>query len=138
MLLLPKIDALTAPYWEGTAQGELRLQHCLACGACWHPPLPRCPICHTEAVEWRPAKGDGVLYSYTDVHHSVHTATANWVPYRICLVDLDEGPRVVSGMDYEERQPKIGSRVRVLFKRMSPEIVLPYFTPIFLPASPTV
>jgi uncharacterized protein len=127
MQILPAVDSLNAPYWEGTAKGELRLQHCQDCGRCWHPPLPRCPHCHSRRVEWRAARGTGTLYSFTDVHHAVHVATAAWVPYRICLVELDEGPRIVSNMDYGTAEPRIGCRVQAVYRRISDEIVLPHF-----------
>lgn len=128
MVILPAIEPLTAPYWEGTAKGEIRLQHCLDCGHCWHPPLPRCPACHARRVEWRAARGTGRLYSWTDVHHAVHAATASWVPYRIVLVELDEGPRIVAGMAYAPEPPIIGQPVRALFREAAEGIVLPYFT----------
>ena len=127
MLILPAIDSLSAPYWEGTAKGELRLQYCQDCGHCWHPPLPRCPHCHSKHVEWRAAIGTGTLHSWTDVHHAVHAATAEWVPYRVVLVDLDEGPRVASGMNFTTEPPRIGMRVRAYFKEIGEGTVLPYF-----------
>jgi uncharacterized OB-fold protein len=129
MQILPKVDSLSAPYWEGTAVGELRLQHCLDCGVCWHPALPLCPACHSKAVEWRAATGRGVLYSFTDVHHAVHVAMADRIPYRVCLVDLAEGPRIVAGMDLTEAPPRIGQALRVIFRKVGDEVVLPYFQP---------
>jgi uncharacterized OB-fold protein len=127
MQILPKIDSLTAPYWEGTAMGELRLQHCLDCAACWHPPLPRCPTCHSASVEWRPASGRGILHSYTDVHHAVHAAMADRIPYRVCLVDLEEGPRIVAGMDMTATAPRIGQALSVVFRKVGDGIALAYF-----------
>lgn len=49
------------------------------------------------------------------------------MPYRVCLVELDEGPRVVSNLPYEGRKPLIGSRVSVTFRRLTDEVVLPQF-----------
>lgn len=127
MHILPVIDELNAPYWAGTAAGELRLQRCRHCRFCWHPPLPGCPNCSSQDVEWSAAAGTGTLYSFTDVHHPVHAGLADWVPYRICLVDLDEGLRIISGMTYTSEEPAIGAKVSVFFKRINDEVTLPFF-----------
>jgi uncharacterized protein len=129
MPIIPEEDALTAPYWEGARLHELRLQHCLGCGACWHPPMPICPVCHSAAHEWRPSSGRGTVYSCVDVHHSVHPATDGWIPYRICLIDLDEGPRIISNVrhDIEASGLEPGARVVVAFEEVAPGKVLPQF-----------
>ena len=47
-LLLPDIeDPDGAPFWEGAALGELRVQACGACGAWRMPPRPMCPKCRS-------------------------------------------------------------------------------------------
>ena len=131
MPIIPQEDTLTAPYWEGARRGELLLQHCLRCAACWHPPMPRCPSCHADAYEWRPSAGRGTVYSCTDVHHSVHAATNDWIPYRICLVDLDEGPRIISNTRQAGDASGLipGARVTAIFEEISPGVVLPQFVP---------
>src|SRR5690349_11385383 len=98
MLIVPKEDSLTQPYWEGTRQRKLLVQHCRDCGNIWHPPTPICPQCQAKNYEWRPVSGRGVVYSYTVVHHPAHTAVADKVPYLVALVTLEEGPRVVSNI----------------------------------------
>lgn len=130
MRILPQPDALTEPYWEGARRGELRLQHCLACAAAWHPPLPRCPACHATAIEWRACSGRGALYSFTVAHHPVHPAVLDAVPYLVALVDLDEGPRVVSGLPGVPFEAvRIGMRLRVRFDDIGEGLRLPQFVP---------
>ena len=46
-------------------------------------------------MSWVASSGQGTLYSYTRVEHSVHPAVADAVPYLVALVELDEGPRFV-------------------------------------------
>lgn len=125
----PVVDALSAPYWQAAREGKLALQHCTVCAAAWHPPAPRCASCHSDLVEWRPASGAGVIYSYTDVQHAVHTAVAGWVPYRILLVDLEEGPRIVAGaLGACATEPDIlGRRVTVVFREVPPDLTLAMF-----------
>jgi len=130
MLIVPGPDPLTQPYWDGVAQGELRLQHCAACAHVWHPPLPMCPKCHSQDVAWRPVSGGGTLYSYTIAHHVVHPAMAGRVPYLIALVTLDEGPRVVSGLPgCAFDAVRVGMRLRLGFETIAPGVVLPQFYP---------
>ena len=43
-------------------------------------------------------KGTGRLYTWTVVHRAMHPAFMGDVPYAVVVVELDEGPRIVSGM----------------------------------------
>lgn len=130
MRILPQPDVLTEPYWEGARLGQLRLQHCVACAAVWHPPLPCCPACHGTAIEWRASSGRGTLYSFTVAHHPVHPAVVDEVPYLVALVDLDEGPRVISGLPGVPFDAvRIGMRLRVRFDDIGEGLRLPQFVP---------
>jgi uncharacterized OB-fold protein len=60
------MDALTEPFWEATAMGELRLPRCGRCGRFRWPPGPFCPRCNSQEVDWMPA-GAANIYSYTIV-----------------------------------------------------------------------
>jgi len=128
MLIVPKADALTEPYWQGAKDGKLLLQNCRSCGHIWHPPTPICPSCQAKNYEWRPASGRGTVHSFTIVHHAAHIAMAKRVPYLVALVTLEEGPRVVSGiMNRAEEAVQIGMSVTLTFEEISPGIVLPQF-----------
>lgn len=130
MLIVPKPDALSQPYWDGVRQGELRIQKCAQCGQAWHPPLYLCPHCHSAKVDWVAASGRGVLYSYTVVHHAAHVAVADRVPYLVALVTLAEGPRVVSNLlNCERSQVRIGMPLRLAFQEIAAGIWLPQFEP---------
>ncbi len=120
-----------APYWEGLDGGTLLLQRCDTCGTVRHPPRPRCGQCASAAFTWRPATGLGTVYSFTIVRHAPNAALAGAVPYVVALIQLDEGPRLVSnvvGVDPE--LVAIGQRVQVEFDRLGPEAVLPRFSPV--------
>ncbi|WP_326535699.1 Zn-ribbon domain-containing OB-fold protein [Pseudorhodoferax sp.] len=130
MLIVPQADALTQPYWDGVAQRELRIQHCQVCGHCWHPPLYRCPQCHSEAVQWRATSGRGTLYSHCTVHHAAHVAVADKVPYLVALVTLQEGPRVVSNLLHcPAHRLRIGMPLRLAFQQIADGVWLPQFEP---------
>jgi uncharacterized OB-fold protein len=93
--IVPAETELTAPYWSAAREGVIALQRCVQCGHRWHPPAPVCPRCRSTSYEWIRSRGRGTLYSYTTVMHAAHPAIASAVPYRVALVDLEEGPRVI-------------------------------------------
>ncbi|TXL71361.1 Zn-ribbon domain-containing OB-fold protein [Vineibacter terrae] len=128
MLIVPKADALTEPYWQGVKDGKLLLQNCRSCGLAWHPPTPICPACQAKNYEWRPASGRGTVYSFTVVHHAAHVAVARKVPYLVALVTLEEGPRVVSNiLSCPAERVQVGMPVTLTFQEISPGVVLPQF-----------
>jgi uncharacterized OB-fold protein len=130
MKLLPGITPLTQPYWDGARRNQLLIQRCSACGHVWHPPLPRCPSCHSVAVEWMPVSGRGRLYTYTVVYHATHAAMADKVPYISALVELEEGPRVLTNLrNCAEADVSVGMPVSVLFEELTDDVTLPQFEP---------
>jgi hypothetical protein len=130
MLIVPKPDALTQPYWDGVQQRELRIQKCRSCGQVWHPPLHRCPHCHSQAVDWVATSGRAVLYSYTVVHHAAHVAVSDRVPYLVALATLAEGPRVVCNLlNCERSEVRIGMPLALTFQEIAQGVWLPQFEP---------
>jgi uncharacterized OB-fold protein len=126
--IVPEVSELTRPYWEGAARGALMLQRCRACGRFRHPPTVVCADCGAFEVDWVPASGRGVIYSYTTVIHPVHGAVQDKVPYSVVLVDLEEGVRVVSTVvDATDDDLSIGLSVTALFEKLTPTIGLPKF-----------
>ena len=85
----------TAHFWEGTRAGELRLQRCDDCDHVYFPPRPFCPDCSSRAVSVFAASGRGALASYVISERS-HPAFEG--PYAIALVELEEGPRMMSNI----------------------------------------
>jgi uncharacterized OB-fold protein len=119
-----------APYWRALAQGVLLIQRCSDCGTVRHPPRPRCGNCASPAHSWESASGWGTVYSFTIVHHPANPELADSVPYVVALIELDEGPRLVSnvvGVDPE--RVTIDQRVKVHFEPVGDGMVLPLFTP---------
>ena len=64
----------TAPYWEGAAAGELRIQQCTSCSEYYFYPRPFCPKCGSGDVEWRVTSGRASLVSYVINHRPVPPA----------------------------------------------------------------
>lgn len=119
----------TQPFWQGTRSGELRLQRCDACAHVYFPPRPFCPKCAGRAVSWFKASGRGSLYSYIIHHRPVPGFTP---PYSIAVVELDEGPRMMTNIIDCPQTPEalqLDMRVEVAFKQLNDEIFLPQFRP---------
>jgi len=50
------------------------------------------------------------------------------VPYQVCLVQLEEGPIIVSNLvSTADRDVAVGKPVRVIFDRVTEQVTLPKF-----------
>ena len=94
----PERTELTAPYWEALEAGELVFQRCSECGNAWLPARTECPRCLAPAWSWEKASGDGRLVSWVVYHRSYHPAFADRLPYNVAIVELEEGPRLISNI----------------------------------------
>ena len=133
---LPFIDELTAPFWEGTLAGELRMQACAACGRMRFPPRPMCPWCRSLEWTWPVVSGLGTVWSFVVPHPPLLPAFQPVAPYNVVVVALDEDPmlRLVGNLvaspdgPINEIDPAtigIGERVRVVFQRVADDVALP-------------
>jgi uncharacterized OB-fold protein len=108
----------TESFWAGTLAGELRIQQCNSCGKHYFYPRPFCRYCQSADVVWRAASGTGRLVSYVINYRPVPPADPGQ-PQVIALVELDEGPRLMTnivGVSPEPGNLPLDSRVRVDFE----------------------
>jgi uncharacterized protein len=139
MAIIPAVTDLTRPYWAAARDGRLVIQRCQDCASSWHPPLPACPHCHGTEIGWREVSGRGTVYTYTVVRHATHAALADHLPYVIAIVELAEGPRIVTGITAcDPGDVRGGMAVGVRFESVTDEVALPYFEPSQHPLSRTV
>jgi len=110
--LFPEITELNAPFWQGLTQGEVRLQKCGKCGAHQYPAETFCYECGAQAMSWVAVAGEGTLYSFAVVHQLYHKAFKPFLPYTVAIVQLDEGPHMLSAMLGLKRPGMIGERVK--------------------------
>ena len=128
---VPKPTPETAEFWAGARRGELRIQRCRACGNAYFYPRPICPRCNSTDVEWFTASGRGRLYSYV-INHRAPPNFRDYAPYVIAVVELDEGPRMMTNIVGVEPKPEnlpIDLPVEVTFERLNDEISVPLFQP---------
>lgn len=109
----PVVTELSAPYWSGLAEGELRFQRCGRCENAWLPAREQCPRCLSGQWRWTPSAGYGRIISWVVYRQSMHPAFADQVPYNVAIVELDEGPRLITNIDADERELAIERRVRL-------------------------
>jgi len=127
---IPSPDLETQPFWDGCRDGALMLQHCGPCGEAYFPPSPYCPRCLSDDVEWKAASGRGRLHTYLIAHRPAPGFEAD-VPYAIAIVELDEGPRVMTNLvDCEPDEVHIGMPVEVTFRDQTDEFALAMFRPV--------
>lgn len=99
------MSALSAPFFDGLEQGEVRYQVCLDCGTVQTLPRYACRRCRGPRLEWRKSAGRGV-------HRAPSRELSPLVPYTLALVDLDEGARLLG---HAAPGVGIGDRVEVTF-----------------------
>ena len=125
---LPRIDPLNRPFWDHAKRGELAMQVCDKCGDMHHPPSPNCPVCLSTDQHWQVVSGRGELLSWVEFHHLYWEGFREDLPYRVCLVGLEEGPMLISSLvGTEGGDPPIGSSVKVIFDPVTDDVTLPRF-----------
>ena len=122
-------DTATAPYWEAAARHELALPCCDDCGLVFFPPRQSCPGCWSGELSWQPMSGEGTVWTFTEVHVPFYDDTwADDVPYVVAVIELDEGPRLLSNIvDPDMDRLATGGRVEATFEDRSDGVTLPVF-----------
>jgi hypothetical protein len=126
---LPSPTPETANFWAGTASEKLILQRCQRCDQVNFPPRPFCAACNSRDVKEFEACGRGKLHSYTI---SYRAAPGFEAPYAIAVVELHEGPKMMTNIVNCPQTPValvLDMPLRVTFRRMSDTISLPLFEP---------
>jgi uncharacterized OB-fold protein len=93
---LPAPDADSAAFWRGLRDGMLLLQHCADCGHVQYYQQAMCRQCGRENLVHRAASGRGKVHSFSVVHRAPGPAFKADLPYAVLLIDLEEGPRMIS------------------------------------------
>jgi len=126
--LLPRIDEMSRPYWEGAKRHELLLQKCQECGHYRYPPGETCPSCLSDRLEWVKVSGRGSVYTWTVFHQAYHPAYKDDIPYAVVVVELEEGPRMITNLvNCRIEDIKMGMPVEVAFDDVTEEVSLPKF-----------
>ena len=128
---LPEPTPESAPYWEGAKAHELRIQFCTECQKHFFYPRIFCPTCLSDAVEWRTVSGKGTLLTYV-LSARPAPGFEQELPYAIAVVQLDEGPHLMSnivGIELTPQNLPAGMPLEVVFEDVNEKITLPKFQP---------
>lgn len=125
----PVPDPDSEPYWAAAHEGRLVVQRCESCGAHQLYPRDKCIACR-GTVEWVQAAGTGTVYSFTVIRQNYSRAFRHMIPYVVALVDLDEGPRLMTNIvGCDPESVGIGTRVQAIFEQVSDQAGIALFTP---------
>jgi uncharacterized OB-fold protein len=108
------------------------LPKCQACGHVFWYPRVACPRCHTRGIGWIQASGRGTLHAFEVGYQSFNKAFKVAPPYVLAMIELAEGPRMLSNLINVEADPrtlKCDMPVEVVFSKLTDEVTLPLFQP---------
>ena len=128
---IPKPTPETKPFWDAAKQHKLRIQRCGDCAQHYFYPRPLCPHCLSRNVSWVDVSGRGKLHTFVINQRAARGFPATG-PYVIGIVELDEGPKMMSNIVGVEPDPKAlrcDMPVEVVFEDLTDEITLPKFKP---------
>jgi uncharacterized OB-fold protein len=128
---LPGINEDSAPYWDGTQLGELRVQCCGDCGHLRFPPAILCPKCLSEKADWRHLSGRGTVYTFIIVHRPQHPAFLDDAPYNVAIIELEEGIRMHANIvECSDEDLRVGMAVEAVFEKINDDVTYARFRPV--------
>lgn len=103
-----KDTGVFAQHQAALAEGRFLIQKCGDCGQHIYFPREICSHCGSDAVSFVSPSGQGTVYAVTTVRRK----PADGGDYNVSLIDMDEGPRLMSRVDQLKLDEiKIGQRV---------------------------
>jgi uncharacterized OB-fold protein len=98
-----------AQHRQALRDGRFEIQHCAACTRHVYYPRSLCPHCGHAPLQWVAAQGTGTVHAATTVRRQA----AAGGDLSVCLVELDEGVRLMSQVQgLPADQVAVGLRVR--------------------------
>jgi len=128
---IPTITRDMQPFFDAAKRHELVVQRCMQCGTHRFPAREICSSCLSRDVQWVRVAGTGHIFSYNVMHQVYHPGFAAEVPYAVAIVQLSEGPRMLSNLvDCPIDRIAVDMPVEVVFERVSETVTLPKFRPV--------
>lgn len=119
-----------APFWQGTALGELRVPECTNCANRVWPPRMACPRCAGLEFGWPAIGNRGRLYSWTTIGRAMLPGFEPEVPYTVVIVEAQADPRIrfVGWLEPGLAVPDIGDPLQASFVPIR-DVTLVYWRP---------
>lgn len=126
----PELTDVNRGFWEAAAEGVLSVQRCDDCQVLRYPPALRCQNCLSANWAWIPLSGRGEVLSYIVIHQKYNAAWADRVPYNVAIIQLEEGPRMISNVvPLSGTDVRVGMPVLVMFEDED-GVAVPRFAPV--------
>jgi uncharacterized OB-fold protein len=91
---------------------------CRACGKPIFPPRDVCPHCTEAGQDQRAFSGKGEVYSFSTVYDAP-AGYAEYAPYTVALVKLEEGPLVTAQLtDVDREEVQVGLPVEMVTRKI--------------------
>lgn len=122
----------TKPFWDGLREQKLMLPKCGDCGRVFFYPRIVCPHCQSRNVGWIQGSGRGKLYSFEIAYQTISRVFKVKPPYVLAMVELEEGPRMLSnliGIEPDPKKIKCDMPVEIVYQKLTDEVTLPLFKP---------
>ena len=125
---LPAIDVESSSFWQAAREHRLEIMRCRGCGKHFFYPRELCPFCHADAPERVTASGRGTIYTFTTARRPAGPAFKADVPYVVALVELEEGPRMMTNIVTKDvASVRIGQKVQAVYEAVTDEVTLVKF-----------
>ena len=119
------------PYWDGMKEGKLMLPKCQDCGKV-HLSARVLPALPFQKPDLGQGSGKGKLYSFEILYRPFNRAVKVPPPYVLAMVELEEGPRMLSNLVNVEPDPKVikcDMPVEIVFSKLTDDVTIPLFQP---------
>jgi uncharacterized OB-fold protein len=127
----PRPTPETAEFWQRCSEYILSVQCCDDCGHYQFYPRIFCTQCNGRQLSWSTVTGRGTVRSFTICRRAVSKAYAAEGDYVVALIELEEGPTMMSNVvQCELESVSVGMPVEVCFEQWSEEITIPKFRPV--------
>lgn len=127
----PADNPLQKPFWEAATEDRIAFMRCTRCQNAFLPAREECPKClEADGLTWEIGSGEAKLVSWVVYHRPFNPAFADRVPYTVAVVELAEGPRLVSNI-VGSRDPETLRIDEALVLRVEREgdLAIPRFAP---------
>ncbi len=105
----PAIDPTNKAFWAAASEHRFLIGLCKDTGKHFFYPRGCSPFTLSNNVELVPAKGTGVIYTFT--------VARTKEPHAVAYVELDEGPRIMTNIvDCDLDALRIGQAVKLVWK----------------------
>lgn len=126
----PPVTEVSAPFWEATREGILRVQRCGDCGTWIWYPRTACTACLGEDLRWTEVPGEGAVYAVSVHYWPGVPEMKQRVPYAVALVELSCGVRLLTNVvGCDPETVAVGQPVRLAWETLDDGRQLPVFEP---------